>query len=95
MAPGAAWVDGNSQEGEAIVYAGLKRVTVCDFNANDGTAVGIKYATSFLRVIQVQAPQGGCADDSVFFGSITMARFCSGFAGGSFPSRCAATARFS
>ncbi len=92
-----AWSDCHEPVGEAVVAQGLRSVEVCDFNAGDGMQVGLKYATSFLLsgVIELQAPQGGCESDSIFFGRITHARFCTGVSwGSSFPGQCNAAATF-
>lgn len=94
-ADGIAWEDSYSGVGKATVFSDLVRSRVCDLDARDGVKVGLKYATSMTRIIELEAPQGGCEDDRVWLGSITHARLCTGPSFGSgFPSDCQASATF-
>jgi hypothetical protein len=90
VSSGVAWSDGYARVGSADLSSDFSTISVCDYNAGDGLVVGVKYATNnlFSGVKQLRAPQGGCADDDIFFGSITNARFCYGVGFGQFPASC-------
>ncbi|MBB5773746.1 hypothetical protein [Nonomuraea jabiensis] len=59
--------------GSVSVSADRHRITVCDLS-NDGRAVRVEYATSYLQtwtIVDSNGARWGCKTDSTFFSRIT------------------------
>ncbi|MEV4362677.1 hypothetical protein [Nonomuraea sp. NPDC049625] len=70
--------------GSVTISADRKHITVCDLS-NDGRAVRVEYATSYLQkwaVIDRNGARWGCGTDSTFFSRITAFKLCEGRAFG-------------
>lgn len=78
-APAPGWRD-DAGWGSVTVSADRKHITVCDL-ANDGRAVRVEYATTYLQqwtVVDGNGAEWGCGSDSAFFSRITVFKLCEG-----------------
>ncbi|MET7338964.1 hypothetical protein [Nonomuraea sp. NPDC005650] len=66
--------------GSVTVSADRKHIEVCDLS-NDGRAVRVEYATSYLQmwtVVDSNGARWGCGTNSTFFSRIDVFKLCEG-----------------
>ncbi|GAA3615594.1 hypothetical protein GCM10022419_121100 [Nonomuraea rosea] len=66
--------------GSVTVSADRKHITVCDLS-NDGQAVRVEYATTYLQkwtVVDTNGAKWGCGTDSTLVSLITVFKLCEG-----------------
>lgn len=77
--PAGGWTD-DAGWGSVTVSADRKDITVCDLS-DDGRAVRVEYATSYLQtwtVVDANGAKWGCGSDSAFLSRITVFKLCEG-----------------
>jgi hypothetical protein len=77
-APGG-WSDGTGW-GSVTVSTDRQHITVCDLS-NDGRAVRVEYATTYLQqwtVVDSNGAKPGCGTDTAYFSRITVFKLCEG-----------------